>query len=231
MLEATLFGKHLEDDEVVSMIVHMHWLIGVKMLTVPLFSCMLALAVLSGVQAVTALYVVLTWALLSGIWCVRNFFDYYLDAWIITNQGVIDLQWCGWFHRQSSRILYSDIQGVSYEIKGLLGTVLRYGTVSVEKISTGAAISLENVPHPRSVEAQILQNMEKYLHKKNMKDSKHVQELLASLVAEQVQLKHMPQKNDGEAREEDDHVQELPSKAAVSKKRGFHSASIRSSRT
>ena len=35
----------------------------------------------------------------------------------------------------------------------------------------------------------ILKNMETYLHSKNMKDARHVQELLSGLVAGQVQLK------------------------------------------
>ena len=118
----------------------------------------------------------------------RNFFDYYLDAWIITDQGIIDLEWHGWFHRQSSRVLYSDIQGVSYEVQGLMGTMLRYGTVSVEKISTGTAISLSSVENPRKIETLILKNMEAYLHSKNLKDSKHVQELLTNFVTNQVQI-------------------------------------------
>ncbi len=222
MLEAALFQKHLEDDEHVSMIVHTHWLLGVKTLIAPSLSLLLALAVLSGAQVPVAFYVSLTWAVLSVVWWAGNFFNYYLDAWIITNQGVIDLEWRGWFHRQSSRILYSDIQGVSYEIKGIFGTLLRFGTLSMEKISTGAAISLAHVPHPRSVEALILQNMERYLHKKNMKDSRHVQELLATLVAEQVQLNGVSKKRGPDAKPDG----EAEPVAAAPKKRGFRSSAI-----
>ena len=229
MLEAALFQKHLEDDETVSMIVHTHWLYGVKSLVAPSLSLLFALAILSGAQVPVAFYVSLTWALLSVVWWAGNFFNYYLDAWIITNQGVIDLEWRGWFHRQSSRILYSDIQGVSYEIKGVMGTMLRFGTLSVEKISTGSAITLAHVPHPRSVEALILQNMEQYLHKKNMKDAKHVQELLATLVAEQVQLKGMNKKRATDTTASEDDAE--PAAAPPKKRRGFHSSSIRSSRS
>ena len=105
--------------------------------------------------------------------------------------GIIDLEWHGWFHRQSTRVLYSDLQGVSYEVKGILGTFLRYGTVSVEKISTGSEVALPFVQSPKIIELIILEQMEKYLHTKNLKDSKHVQEILSAIVAEQVQLKQM----------------------------------------
>ncbi len=124
-----------------------------------------------------------------GVWWLRNFFDYYLDAWLITDQGIIDIAWFGWFHRQSTRVLYSDLQGISYEIIGVWGTLLRYGTLSVEKISTGTAVSMEYVQSPKKIELMVLKNMETYLHAKNLKDSKQVQELLSALVAEQINLR------------------------------------------
>ena len=188
MFDAALFSKHLEEDETVSVIVHKHWLFAVRALTFPTISFFLSLSMLSVTKVQLGLYIASVWSVASMVWWVRNFLDYYLDAWIVTNQGIIDLEWHGWFHRQSARILYSDVQGVSYEIKGLFGTFLRFGDLTVEKISTGAAVSLLHVPRPRSVEARILQNMEQYLHKKNMKDSRHVQEILAGIIAGQVQM-------------------------------------------
>lgn len=125
---------------------------------------------------------------LCATWVVRSFLDYYLDAWVITDQGVIDLEWRGWFHRQSARILYSDIQGLSYEIAGVLPTLLRYGTVTIEKISTGATVNLPTVPQPKKVESLILRNMETYLHSKNMKNAKHLEEVLSTFVSERIQL-------------------------------------------
>jgi hypothetical protein len=191
VLQARLFSGHLEDDEVVSIVVHKHWLVGVKYLTPPALSFLLALAFLSGAQVPAVFYTVSLWAMLSLLWLVRNFFDYYMDAWLITNMGVIDLEWHGWFHRQSSRILYSDIEGISYEIKGVVGTIMRIGTLSVEKISTGSAITLSYVQNPRAVEAVVLKNKEAYLTKKNLKDATHVQDVLSAMVARELQLKGM----------------------------------------
>lgn len=134
-----------------------------------------------------------SWSVVSLVWLLRNFFDYFLDAWILTSEGVIDVEWHGWFHRTSTRVLYSDIQGVSYEIQGVLGTMMRYGTISIEKISTGENMDLANVSNPRSAERMILKQMEKYLHDKSLVDAKHVQEILAEIVAEQMQLKSLSQ--------------------------------------
>lgn len=185
-MDAFLFHRHLEDDEHIRMIVHKHWLIGLRFLVWPTVSFLLADTLLILRHSQPAIFLGGLWAVLSLVWWLRNFFDYYLDAWIITDHGVIDLEWLGWFHRQSSRILYSDIQGVSTEIHGITGTLLRFGTISIEKISTGTAVSLPHVPSPRRVESAILQNMEGYLHSKNLKNAKHIEELLSQFVAEHI---------------------------------------------
>ena len=188
MLDALLFKRHLDDAEVLSKVVHKHPVVGLRELFWPslfgLFSLLLILTWPKGI----ALWIVLGFIAACAIWWLRQFFNYYLDAWIITDQGIIDLNWLGWFHRQSARVLYSDVQGVSYEIQGVVGTLLKYGTISIEKISTGTAISLPYVHKPKKVESLILQNMEAYLHKKNIKNSKHVQEILSAFVSEKMQL-------------------------------------------
>lgn len=195
MLDSLLFQRHLDDGEVLSRVVHKHPILGLRELFWPsiflLFSLVLLLTWPKGV----ALWIVMGLIGACGMWWLRQFFNYYLDAWIITDQGIIDLNWVGWFHRQSARVLYSDIQGVSYEINGVLATLLKYGDISVEKISTGTAISLPYVHKPKIVESLILKNMEEYLHKKNIKNSKHVQEILSAFVAEQAQLKDAESKN------------------------------------
>lgn len=185
-MDAFLFKKHLEDDEHVRAIIHKHWLLGLRSLLWPTVSFLLSWVLLSLGRNPPVLIIAGLWGVASLVWWMRSFFDYYLDAWIITDHGIIDLEWLGWFHRQSSRILYSDIQGVSTEIVGILGTLLRYGTVSIEKISTGSTVSIEKVPRPRAVESIILKNMEAYLHTKNLKNAKHIEELLSQFVAEHI---------------------------------------------
>jgi hypothetical protein len=198
MLTALLFRKHLEADETLIKAVHKHWLLGLKALFWPTLFFAISGWVLSVNHARGMIVVMSVWNLVILIWWLRNFFDYYLDAWLITDQGIIDIAWHGWFHRQSTRVLYSDLQGISYEIKGVLGTLLRYGSIAIEKVSTGQAITLEYVGSPKQIELIVLKNQEAYLHSKNMKDAKHVQELLSAIVARQIQLEDMPDSGDNE---------------------------------
>lgn len=191
MLQKLLFTKHLDDDESLVRVVHKHWLLGVRALLWPSawigFDVLLAFAFPTrGMFIVCCVF-----GAVLVVWWLRSFFDYFLDAWIITNEGIIDVAWHGWFHRESSRILYSDIQGVSYEIKGIVGTLLQVGVISVEKISTGDSVSLESVKRPKKIESLLLANQEKYLHKKNLRDGKEVQKMLSSLLANQMNMKEL----------------------------------------
>lgn len=195
MLNSVLFRQHIEEGEVLSRVVHKHWIVAVRdIFWAFLFTCVSLVLLLTWPQGL-AFWIVLGCITVCAVWLLHDFFDYALDAWVITDQAVIDLNWIGWFHRQSTRVLYSDIQGVSYEIHGVLGTLLKFGTVSIEKISTGSTFSLPYVSRPKEVESLILKNMEAYVHKKNLKNSKHVQELLSVLVANQAQREELDKKS------------------------------------
>lgn len=190
-LNQRLFAKHLEDDESVRLYVHTHWRLGLRFLFWPSLAFLAAWAFL----AIAPFRVVLPFSVVGGalalLWWVRNFLDFFLDVWIITDQAIIDVEWHGWFHRSATKILFSDIQGVSYEIKGISGTLLQFGTVTVEKVSTGGTIAMANVSHPRRIAAEILKNMESYLHTKNIKDAKRIQEVLSDVVSREISLKEL----------------------------------------
>ncbi len=201
VLRRFFFHKHLEDDETLVRVVHKHWLLGLRLLFWPtvVFAFVWSLSAYAQTRAMITISAVLSIAIV--LWWLRSFFDYYLDAWLITDHGIIDIEWFGWFHRESARVLYSDIQGVSYEIHGVAGTLLRYGTVAVEKISNGEEIELEYVSQPKKVESLILHRMETYLHTKNLKDAKHVQEILSAIVAEHLQREELSGEDDGDDEE------------------------------
>lgn len=197
------FHRHVDEDEEIIMVVHKHWLLGFKYLFWPVLAFAFAWLLFVFAPIKFIFYIAALASIGTLVWGLRSFYDYYLDAWIITDQGIIDVEWHGWFHRQSTRVLFSDIQGVSYEIHGVLGTMMRFGAISVEKISTGSVFSMDSVKNPRSVEALILQEMEGYLRGKNLGDEKHVKDILAQLVAREVHLEQFDDE-DGDEYEDDD---------------------------
>ncbi len=190
MLQHFFFGKHLDDEEQIILIVQKNWFCGVKVLYAPTFVFIALWTTLYFVRKMAILYGLSLASIGILIWWMRNFLDYYLDAWIVTNMGVIEIQWHGWFHRSSSRVLYSDIQGIGYDIHGILGTLFQVGTVSIEKVSTGSAISMEAVRKPKRVEMAVLEAMEAYMLQKNLRDATTVQNILTELVTSTLQKKH-----------------------------------------
>jgi hypothetical protein len=193
VLRKFFFSRHLDDEEKIVLVVQKHWLLGVKALYAPTLVFIAVWSMLYFSRTDYVLYGVLLAALGVAIWWIRNFMDYYLDAWLITNKGIIDLEWHGWFHRTSSRVLYSDLEGVEYEVKGIFGTLLNYGEMTIEKISTGGGITMPYVKRPRRVESAILGAMEAYMLKKNMKDATTVQNILAEFVASTMQKREVEQ--------------------------------------
>jgi hypothetical protein len=190
VLQHFFFGKHLDDEEQIILIVQKNWFCGVKVLYAPTLVFIALWTTLYFVRKMVILYGLSLASIGILIWWMRNFLDYYLDAWIVTNMGVIEIQWHGWFHRSSSRVLYSDIQGIGYDIHGILGTLFQVGTVSIEKLSTGGAISMEAVRKPKRVEMAVLEAMEAYMLQKNLRDTTTVQNILTELVTSTLQKKH-----------------------------------------
>ena len=204
MIGNRLFHRHIEEDEELILVVHKHWILGIKNLLWPIVGFTSGFLFLYMFPFTTIYYLTALWGTGCVVWFLRNFYDYYLDAWIITDQGIVDVEWHGWFHRQSSRVLFSDVQGLSYEIEGIVGTVMRYGTISVEKISNGTVIALDSVKNPKIVEGVVLKRMEAYLHTKNLSDAKHVQTLLSQIVANEIQLNQFEDEEGGEEDDDDD---------------------------
>jgi len=186
-----LFQRHLEDDEPLYLLVHKHWILSAKQLSAPFVALMITWVALyfAPIRIVALAIGIVDLAIL--VWALRNFLDYYLDALLITDRAVIDVEWHGWFHRESTRIDYSSIEGVSYEVKGILGTILRYGTITIERIGSGSEIEIENVKRPKEVESAILVCQAESLRAKNLKDSDAIKDILAEIVADRMQMREV----------------------------------------
>ncbi len=107
--------------------------------------------------------------------------DWYLDAWLITSQSVIDVEWHGLFHRESSRVDYVDLKEITYEIEGVLATLLNYGIIHIH-LNSGGSVDLERAANPRNTELMVKRYKDKFLQSLKMTDSATIQEILADVV-------------------------------------------------
>lgn len=196
MLER-MFQRHLEDDEPMYLLVHKHWLLNAVDLLTPIlgFFASWTLFYIAPVRIILIIIAIIDVGII--VWGIRNFLDYYLDALLITDRAVIDVEWHGWFHRESTRIEYSSIEGVSYEIHGIIGTMLNYGTLTIERIGSGSVMEIENIKCPRDVESAILACQANCLRTRNLKDSAQVKDIIAEIVAERMQMREFDSEEEG----------------------------------
>jgi len=94
-----------------------------------------------------------------GIWVFffSEFTDYYLDIDIVTNDRVIDIVQKGLFGRSVAELDLTRVQDVKSTIKGIIPTMLDYGTVVVETAASQENFVFEQVPHPHQVRQRILE--------------------------------------------------------------------------
>ena len=57
---------------------------------------------------------------------------YYLDAWVVTNRRVIDIQQKGIFWRMVSEIPVDRVENVTVETPGFIASMLGFGTMRIE---------------------------------------------------------------------------------------------------
>lgn len=100
--------------------------------------------------------------LLGIIYGTREFVLWYFNAFIITNQRVIDVDQRGFFDRIVSEAPYEKIQDVSYRVKGIFQTLFHYGNIQVQTAGTALRLELKNIYQPGKIQELIT-----YLAKKD----------------------------------------------------------------
>ena len=93
-----------------------------------------------------------------GIWFFffPQFVDYYLDAWVITNDRIVNVEQQGLFARTVSELDLYKIQDVTSEVRGLIPTLFNYGNVHVQTAGTQERFVFEQVPNPHEIRKRIM---------------------------------------------------------------------------
>jgi len=94
-----------------------------------------------------------------GIWIFffSQFTDYYLDINIVTNDRILDINQKGLFGRVVAELDLTRVQDVHSEIKGIIPTMLNYGTVEIQTAGGEQNFIFEQVPNPHAVRQRIIE--------------------------------------------------------------------------
>lgn len=163
-------GQH--DDEQVVLFLRRHWFIFfIHLLSV--FAAILGLiliyvffTLLGGDFAQSDYFNLLLFAESLGTLFVWNLFfilwlDFYLDAWIVTNERIININQKGFFNRDISELKLTKIQDVTSEIVGVIPTILGYGNIQVQTAAEMERFTFHQIPNPNEVKNIIVQLQEK----------------------------------------------------------------------
>lgn len=154
----------LDKDEHILFEVRKHWFVFSLEITilfliglVPaiVFSALSGLPVnfASSAGSLTYLMIFIYSAWVFILWIVGFMFwtDYYLDIWIITNKKIIDVEQLGLFRREISILHLDKIQDITSEVRGLLPTIINYGTIHVQTAGQQREFIIKDVPKPDQV--------------------------------------------------------------------------------
>lgn len=96
-------------------------------------------------------WLVILWSLFFVVWT-----NYYLDVWILTDRKIIDVEQYSLFSRDVSEFRLDRVQNITVEVKGVVATLLKFGTLHVETAGTKKEFVFKNVPNPYSVRDEIM---------------------------------------------------------------------------
>jgi hypothetical protein len=190
IIQRILFQRHLDSEEKLLFIAHKHWIeIVPQSLKMSIFGIVLPLVLwffFPGIMWVSIVWMVSFW-----FWYLYILADWYFDAWLATDVSLIDVEWIGIFHHMSTRIPYSEVREIQWEINGILGTIFRFGSASVS-MATGGQVSLSPIASPKKVELKIIQARDSFLSRQKMNQSQVLQELLSDMLASHIDQRGIP---------------------------------------
>jgi len=105
-----------------------------------------------------ALSILLTSAFYLFWWLLafRQFIDYWLDVWLVTDQRIVSVNQKGLFFRTISELKFFQIQDITADVRGLLPTFLHFGNVYIQTAAEKERFAFEQIPHPYEVTRQIM---------------------------------------------------------------------------
>jgi uncharacterized membrane protein YdbT with pleckstrin-like domain len=97
------------------------------------------------------LYLLILWIGFFIYWT-----DFILDAWILTNERLVDIEQMGLFTRRISTLSLDRIQDVTTYESGLIDTYFKIGTVYIQTAGEQREFKIPNARNPQHIKELIL---------------------------------------------------------------------------
>jgi len=189
-LQRLLFRKYLDKKETIIHVVHRHWItVQKKMIKIALFGYITPICIIVFIMGALnpANFIFYGWIAVAFFYSIYAFFDYYLDAWLVTDLSIIDTRWDGFFRQRSSRVDYESIESVDVDFKGFKESFFNYGTITLIR-SSGIHLTMERVYKPQMASHWISKVMSEIIGNKGVKDSEAIKHLLADIIQDHIRV-------------------------------------------
>lgn len=101
----------------------------------------------------------LFWYLLVFGVAFYKFIFWYFNVYILTNERIIDFDFKGLLHKETSYAKLNQIQDISPKTIGFFGTFFNFGNVFVQTAAERPEFEFQQVPRPNDVAQQILEQV------------------------------------------------------------------------
>jgi len=184
IIEKLIFHKHLERGEKILYSIHKHWIEILKpVLVLGFFGFVIPWGFyLIGFNTELFFWIALIWSVFAYMNFLYILVDWYSDVWLITDMGIMVIEWHGIFSNSASRLGYEDIEGIVYKIHGFWGTMLRYGNLTL-RVMSGNNMVLLNANSPKKAELALARFQNQVLNKREKQDAGNLKALLSQMVA------------------------------------------------
>jgi hypothetical protein len=156
-----------QDDEKIFIVVRQHWVVLFKKLIVWfIFALALVLFRRFGLTYLPALFegqtsvVTKLFLQIYTLFLIMSLFliwlIYYLNVQIITDRRIVDIDQVGLFFHEVSELHIANIEDVTSDISGILGTVFNYGDVFVQTAGNTERFEFSDVPNPATINKLLL---------------------------------------------------------------------------
>lgn len=96
------------------------------------------------------------WLLITWTAAWGTFTRYFLNAWILTTERIVNIKQRGYFNREVSSLFLTRIQDVTTEVVGLLPSLLSIGNIKVQTAGEDVDFIMSGIPYPERMRDMIL---------------------------------------------------------------------------
>jgi len=102
-------------------------------------------------RAVLGIWLLFVW---TAAWSA--FTRYYLNAWVLTTQRIVAIKQRRYFYREVSSILLNRVQDVTSNVRGILPSLIGFGSIDVQSAGAEKEFRMHGIPEPEIMRDLIL---------------------------------------------------------------------------